>query len=373
MRDALRTHAGDATTLAAVSTLPAGSGLSQTPGFNGKTMVTIGYAQAQALGFLPATALTNSQSGTVYDGWIGMGSGFSSNQYLAAALHEIADALGRVNGQEMDFYRYRAAGQQIFVAPQAASWSSSPAPNSYFSINGGITNLAGFGTTSDPAGFQNATSTTTNDPFDESVGTASGLTSLDATIMEVMGLHLSSAGSFQVDPTPASTATTTGIPMNGRVSGYINATGNSHWDRVTMATGHHYVLRADGVTSLGYGLDDPVIALINTAGTATILQDDNTGPGLSSEIDVNITSAGGTYFLAVGASSANVNEPYQVGSYTASVEESTFLRSNFFGSAVSDIMLQNGSTVVDWLMGGSGTVLDSHVVSSNAGGYTVRA
>ena len=113
--------------------------------------------------------------------------------------------------------------------------------------------------------------------------------------------------------------------------------------------------------------------MINTAGTATILQDDNTGPGLSSEIDVNITSAGGTYFLAVGASSANVNEPYQVGSYTASVEESTFLRSNFFGSAVSDIMLQNGSTVVDWLMGGSGTVLDSHVVSSNAGGYTVRA
>ena len=109
------------------------------------------------------------------------------------ALHEIAHAMGRVpNGPQpdvFDLFRYADAGGLLFSG-------ASPPPNlpgAYFSLDGGKTDLADYGVSSDPSDFLNGGVGPTNDAFDEfynSDGTTlSFLTRIDILQMEALGFH----------------------------------------------------------------------------------------------------------------------------------------------------------------------------------------
>lgn len=116
------------------------------------------------------------------DGGVGIGINFAGDVLIAAALHEITHAMGRIAGSSMDIFRYDGAGHHAFG-------SAIPAPASYFSIDDGNTDLADFGRNSDPGDFSNATGRTPNDPFNEIVGNFANLTAVDKEIMDVLGFH----------------------------------------------------------------------------------------------------------------------------------------------------------------------------------------
>jgi hypothetical protein len=110
------------------------------------------------------------------DGNIGLSTQATGSALVTAAMHEIAHAMGRSTGV-MDLFRYNAAGAHV---PDPTL----PAPATYFSIDGGRTNLADFGRSSDTSDFLNAP----NDPFNEA-GNGTSLTALDLTLMDVMGFQ----------------------------------------------------------------------------------------------------------------------------------------------------------------------------------------
>ena len=78
---------------------------------------------------------------------------------VGIALHELTHALGRVpsgSGAEpgfgpkhFDLFRFTSPGQRLF------STGNPTAPASYFSLDGGVTKLADYGTTNDPSDFFN--------------------------------------------------------------------------------------------------------------------------------------------------------------------------------------------------------------------------
>ena len=109
----------------------------------------IPYAEAQALGLLPANLATTAgsigfKSGMIYD--FNRADGISANAYdfQGLAMHEIEEVLGHITGLQsssapqyatpFDLFRYTAKGVSSF----------SYADHAYFSIDGGATNLGNF-------------------------------------------------------------------------------------------------------------------------------------------------------------------------------------------------------------------------------------
>jgi subtilase family serine protease len=170
LRADLAADAKDGTDTQSVNSLPGGTSL------QGHSSFVIGSAQAKALGLLAGN------NGAV-DGQVGMGTNFTGNVLIAGALHELTHAMGRIAGDSLDIFRYNAPGNHVFGG-------SVPQPASYFSIDGGSTKLADFGRTSDPGDFLNSGVQGSNDPFNESVGNLATLTSVDLTIMDVLGFDL---------------------------------------------------------------------------------------------------------------------------------------------------------------------------------------
>jgi len=113
--------------------------LPNTTSLQGRSSFTIGTAQAKALGVFPASA-------SIIDGQVGIGTAFTGNVLVSAALHEITHAMGRINGDSLDLFRYSSPGIHLFG-------EGTLAPPAYFSIDGGITDLADFGINSDPGDF----------------------------------------------------------------------------------------------------------------------------------------------------------------------------------------------------------------------------
>src|SRR5207237_10427116 len=76
-------------------------------------------------------------------------------------------------------------------------------PSAYFSVNGGGTDLADFGISSDPGDFLNppGSNLTPNDPFNEIVGTAATLTAVDLRLMDVLGFNVGAAPLTPSTPT----------------------------------------------------------------------------------------------------------------------------------------------------------------------------
>jgi 20S proteasome alpha/beta subunit len=198
LRSLLAADARDSTDTTSVSSLP------NTTSLQGHSSFVIGSAQAKALGVLNA-------NNSAVDGQIGMGRNFIGNVLIAGALHEITHAMGRIAGLAMDVFRYSSPGNHVFGG-------AIPAPSSYFSIDGGATRLADFGTSSDPGDFLNSGVQGSNDPFNESVGNLASLTSVDLKIMDVLGFDvkpglLGSAGGAAV--ADASTASGGNLVLNG--------------------------------------------------------------------------------------------------------------------------------------------------------------
>ena len=183
---------------------PSFNALANTTSVQGQTNVAVWNAQLKLWGITPSGAL---------DGAATFATDISSGSLFGVALHELTHALGRVPygsaPDVFDLFRFSAPGTMVFS-------SAIPAPAAYFSIDGGVTNLAYWGISSDPSDFYNGTPTgklhsvynTTNDSFSEFYGstTYQYLTAVDLHIMDALGFHLkplstvSSSATFTTTP-----------------------------------------------------------------------------------------------------------------------------------------------------------------------------
>ena len=171
LRALLKSHETSSADVTSVNALP------NTTTLNGVSNLVIASAEAKALGVL-------SPNNTALDGSVGMGTNFTGDVLIGGALHEITHAMGRIVGNSaLSLFRYTSVGKHDFSF-------NIPAAASYFSIDGGVTKLADFGVSSDPSDFLNSSPLTPQDPFDETIS-GSTLTSVDLTMMDVLGFQLS--------------------------------------------------------------------------------------------------------------------------------------------------------------------------------------
>jgi hypothetical protein len=145
---------------------------------NGDGTISVWRAQQKALGITTGGVTAND---TGIDGVVGFGTGWSSTQWVRAALHEITHAMGRTSGYPsygiQDLFRYSAPGVHQYSGPSAA----------YFSINGGVTDLANFSTTSD-YGDWNGDALTATDMGSAFLGAGpNALSAVDLLAMDVIG------------------------------------------------------------------------------------------------------------------------------------------------------------------------------------------
>lgn len=160
--------------------LPAGSSI------QGQTQVAVWYAEQKALGLRAA-------NDPAIDGYVGFGTGIPVSLMVGVALHEIGHAMGRVpygpQPDIFDLFRFTSPGTRLFNG-------AATAPPAYFSVDGGVTDIADYGQTSDPSDFLNGPRTP-NDPFNEfySFSTLQHLTTADLEQFDANGFHLSGGGS----------------------------------------------------------------------------------------------------------------------------------------------------------------------------------
>jgi hypothetical protein len=173
-------------------TLPAGSAI------QGQSQVWVYRAEEKALGLLSATD-------PGLDGAVGFGTNTYSGYWVGAALHELTHALGRVNSGPQpgifDLFRFVSPGTRLFS-------DQLPSPQAYFSIDGGITDLADYGINSDPSDFLNSSGRSPADPFNEfaDYGMLQQLTATDLKQLDALGFHVRAeshgvAGDFNGDHT----------------------------------------------------------------------------------------------------------------------------------------------------------------------------
>jgi hypothetical protein len=160
-------------------------------------------AQEEAWGLLPASGV---QFGTTLDaGSVGFATTSNANfsysttgsanpqqySFLGVAEHELTHALGRISNLDtpgvdgqmavMDLYQYTAKGDLAPVNGDAIT--------SYFSINGGITNLGTFDTSSDSADWADPHAADSFNAF-SSPGEVNPVSSTDSTLMNVLGFEV---------------------------------------------------------------------------------------------------------------------------------------------------------------------------------------
>lgn len=156
----------------------------------GQSVAAVWNAQLKLWGLSPTSSL---------DGSAVFATDISSSALFGVALHELTHALGRVPygsaPDTFDLFRFTAPNQMLFS-------SSIPAPLAYFSIDGGVTNLAYYGISSDPSDFYNGTPTgklhsvydTTYDAFSEyyyaNGASNQYLSALDLHSLDALGFHL---------------------------------------------------------------------------------------------------------------------------------------------------------------------------------------
>jgi PEP-CTERM motif len=184
---------GDKNMASAAANLPTGSPV-------GSLSYEVPYAEAQALGFLPASI--NPDSGFVgfssttkweFAGAKGVTSGYYDFQGLAA--HEISEVLGRITGLHSTTPGYATMFDVLrYSAPHASSFSFSSA--AYFSVNGGVTNLGQFNVAS--GGDRSDLYPVKGDAQDAflSSGAAYGLSTSDLTALDVLGWGSWAAGNI---------------------------------------------------------------------------------------------------------------------------------------------------------------------------------
>ena len=169
---------------------PTFSALPNTSTIQGQSTVGVWNTQLKLWGLASTSAL---------DGGANFATDISSSALFGVALHELTHAFGRVPfgsaPDVFDLFRFTAPGQMLFS-------SAIPAAQAYFSIDGGVTNIAYYGTKSDPSDFYNGTPTgklhsiydTTYDAFSEyyysSGASYQYLTAVDLHSLVANGFHL---------------------------------------------------------------------------------------------------------------------------------------------------------------------------------------
>lgn len=177
VKNALLASSSSATDSAAYASL----NIAQNPNNNGS--LAVWRAQEKALGITTGGVAANDSG---IDGEIGIGTGWSANQWVAVALHEITHAMGRTSGYAsygiLDLFRFNAPGVHVYDGNTGAT------KQQYFSIDGGNTNLANYATTSD---YGDLASDVLNDPYDAfAQPNSNSLTPLDLKIMDAIGFAL---------------------------------------------------------------------------------------------------------------------------------------------------------------------------------------
>jgi Tryptophan-rich Synechocystis species C-terminal domain/Bacterial Ig-like domain (group 1) len=173
LRAALASHETSTLDQTFVNSLP------NTTSVNGVSGLYVPSAVEKALGLISPTA-------SAIDGAIGIGTGIPTADLVGVALHELTHAFGREPGAgTFDLGRYASPGNHLFS-------SGSTAPASYFSIDGGVTKLADYGQTSDPADFLNSGVQGANDPLNEfySASTSQQLSTVDKELLDALGFNV---------------------------------------------------------------------------------------------------------------------------------------------------------------------------------------
>ena len=137
-------------------------------------------AEAKALGALPAGFAS-------VDGSVGFSATIPASSLIAAGLHELTHALGRVAGSSpdlFDLYRFTSPGVHLLTG-------GTTAPPAYFSLDGGVTDLGDYGQASDPSDFLKGGPLTPHDALNESFNstTYQSLSAVDVLQMETLGFH----------------------------------------------------------------------------------------------------------------------------------------------------------------------------------------
>jgi hypothetical protein len=362
----LANYANSPTSVAALGSLPNSDPTSSSP--TSRFGFLLSAAQEEAFGMLPA-------DGTAIDGNVGFGINYSD--YVGVALHEITHALGRLGNYSnygdtiLNLYR--------FSSPGVLNFSTTA---SYFSIDGGETNLANFDSTDvDPFDWASGVV----DPFSISGGSDT-LSSADITLLNAIG--------FDTSPIPRQTVVASGKFSSSGVAGAVLQIGGTVVDWIlsngqfqssnllsNSATGFTVVGTGDFV---GNGTSD---VLLQNGGTVVdwILQNGQYQTG-------NLLTTGATGWTVVGTGdfigngTADVllqnsgtvadwimkNGQYQSGNIltTAATGWTVVGTGDLTGTSTADVLLQNGGTVVDWIMM-NGQYQSGNVITTAATGYTV--
>jgi hypothetical protein len=262
----------------------------------------VSTAQLKALGHFTGNA-------NDVDGAIGWGTAWTSN-FVGGALHELTHAMGRIfqDGLHyvMDLFRYDAAGHFQWTGRQPA----------YLSIDGGRTDLADFGVSTDfgdfrPGGVQGP------DPFNESVSGNNNLTAVDITNMDVIGYNRASASPPPRTDDFANSLTDTTHPFgllaaNGTATGTLEVVGDHDWFRVQLVAGTSYVIKLEGQHAGAGTLDDPYLRVHNSAG-AVVVENDDIALGTNRDSQLTYTpSTSGVFYIDAGAFNEQFTGTYRV-------------------------------------------------------------
>ena len=210
--------------------------LPHTTSIQSQASVAVWNAQLKLWNLISPTATALDASAT-------FATNIASNALTGVVLHELHHALGGVPygtaPDVFDLFRFTAPGKMLFT-------SSIPSPLAYFSIDGGTTKLAYFGTSSDPSDFYNGTPVggaktvynTQIDAFSEyyysnnsTYGTSyQYLSAVDLHLMDALGYHLANLNSQSASATFTSTSPVVITGDNAAILGnldYLNDNINS--------------------------------------------------------------------------------------------------------------------------------------------------